>query len=80
MLGSDESGISSRPEEWFRRVHPEDIDRVMAEIAAHFDNVTPQFEESTSHVAQRRQLPLDAQSWSGGAGSQRAKRTAWPVR
>ena len=44
MLGSDESGISSRPEEWFRRVHPEDIDRVMAEIAAHFDNVTPQFE------------------------------------
>jgi diguanylate cyclase (GGDEF)-like protein/PAS domain S-box-containing protein len=44
MVGSDESGIGNRPDEWFTRVHPEDFERVMAEIAAHLEGLTPQFE------------------------------------
>jgi diguanylate cyclase (GGDEF)-like protein/PAS domain S-box-containing protein len=35
MLGYDESEIRNDPEEWLTRVHPEDIDRLRAGLAAH---------------------------------------------
>ncbi|HEV8122773.1 MAG TPA: EAL domain-containing protein [Gemmatimonadales bacterium] len=35
MLGLNENDVADNPEEWFGRVHPEDLDRVKAEIAAH---------------------------------------------
>lgn len=44
MLGWEEKDIGNSPEEWFRRVHPEDIDRVKSGIATHMDGVTPHFE------------------------------------
>jgi diguanylate cyclase (GGDEF)-like protein/PAS domain S-box-containing protein len=37
MLGLQEADVGSDPEAWFSRVHPEDLDRVKAEIAAHLD-------------------------------------------
>ena len=37
MLGLAENDQASDPEAWFTRVHPEDLDRVKAEIAAHLD-------------------------------------------
>jgi diguanylate cyclase (GGDEF)-like protein/PAS domain S-box-containing protein len=37
MLGLREHEVGSDPEAWFSRVHPEDLDRVKAEIAAHRD-------------------------------------------
>ncbi len=44
MLGYHEQEIGNKSMEWFSRVHPEDIERVKAEIAAHLDGKTPQFE------------------------------------
>ncbi len=44
MIGCDESGVTGSPDEWIKRVHPEDLDRVLADIAAHTDGLTPQFE------------------------------------
>lgn len=37
MLGLKEHEVGNDPEAWFSRVHPEDLDRVKAEIAAHRD-------------------------------------------
>jgi len=44
MLGYEESEIGSSSEEWFNRVHPEDVDRVKAEIQAHVQGLTPHCE------------------------------------
>ncbi len=44
MLGFEEQEVPSRPAEWFERVHPEDIDRVRAAVAAHLDGTTAHFE------------------------------------
>ncbi|GAC1463106.1 MAG: hypothetical protein NVSMB9_00160 [Isosphaeraceae bacterium] len=35
MLGYEEGEIGDSPEEWLSRVHPEDVDRVKADITAH---------------------------------------------
>ena len=44
MLGYEASAISHSADEWFSRVHPEDRERVKAEIAAHLAGMTPHFE------------------------------------
>jgi diguanylate cyclase (GGDEF)-like protein/PAS domain S-box-containing protein len=44
MLGCEEEEFSNDPDEWFRRIHPEDIDRLRSEIATHLDGLTPHFE------------------------------------
>src|SRR5688572_11936555 len=44
MLGFEESEIGNRLEEWFSRVHPEDLVQVEADIAAHLSGQTPQYE------------------------------------
>jgi diguanylate cyclase (GGDEF)-like protein/PAS domain S-box-containing protein len=44
MLGYTEHEIGTNPDEWFRRVHPEDIDQLKAGIADHLRGVTPHFE------------------------------------
>ncbi|MCE9594876.1 MAG: EAL domain-containing protein [Planctomycetes bacterium] len=44
MLGYDESDIGESPEEWFSRVHPEDLDRVRGAVTAHIDGLTSHFE------------------------------------
>lgn len=44
MIGYEEHQISNSPDEWFSRVHPEDIDGLKAQIAAHLDGQTAQYE------------------------------------
>jgi diguanylate cyclase (GGDEF)-like protein/PAS domain S-box-containing protein len=44
LLGYDEGEIGTAPHEWFDRVHPDDLPRVRAAIAAHLQGGTTQFE------------------------------------
>jgi diguanylate cyclase (GGDEF)-like protein/PAS domain S-box-containing protein len=44
MLGFQENEISSKPEEWFDRIHDADRARVKSEISAHQSGATPHFE------------------------------------
>lgn len=44
MLGLEDSEVGNGPEEWLNRVHPEDIERVKAQIAAHLEGLSPHFE------------------------------------
>jgi diguanylate cyclase (GGDEF)-like protein/PAS domain S-box-containing protein len=37
MLGFDEAAIGSSPDEWFSRVHPDDLDEVQAALKAHLE-------------------------------------------
>src|SRR5262249_29910988 len=44
MLGYSETEISNSPEEWFKRVHPEDIVRLREELTNHLNGRTPHIE------------------------------------
>ena len=44
MLGFDEDEITNHPNEWFNRIHPEDLDRIKLDISAHIQGLTAQFE------------------------------------
>ena len=44
MLGYQENDLSSQPDEWFNRVHPEDIERVQSEIMSHLMGLSNQFQ------------------------------------
>ncbi|MCB2154778.1 EAL domain-containing protein [bacterium] len=44
MLGYDEDEVGDSPSEWMDRIHPEDRDRVKAEIDQHLDRNTAHFE------------------------------------
>jgi diguanylate cyclase (GGDEF)-like protein/PAS domain S-box-containing protein len=44
MLGYKDGEIKSRPEEWFNRVHPEEIEILRAELDAHIEGSVPHFE------------------------------------
>jgi diguanylate cyclase (GGDEF)-like protein/PAS domain S-box-containing protein len=45
MLGWEEHEITDEPNEWFSRIHPDDVDRVRADIAAHLEEATPHYED-----------------------------------
>jgi diguanylate cyclase (GGDEF)-like protein/PAS domain S-box-containing protein len=45
MLGWEEHEIGEDPDEWFRRIHPDDLDRVRADITAHLKELTPHYED-----------------------------------
>ena len=44
MLGMEVGSVGDSPEEWFSRIHPEEVPRVRAEVAAHLAATTTQFE------------------------------------
>lgn len=44
MLGESAEAVGAHPAEWFRRVHPEDRDRVGMEVVAHLEGLTAHFE------------------------------------
>jgi diguanylate cyclase (GGDEF)-like protein/PAS domain S-box-containing protein len=44
LVGLDGDGRSPSPDEWLNRVHPEDRQRLRAQIAAHLDGKTDSFE------------------------------------
>jgi diguanylate cyclase (GGDEF)-like protein/PAS domain S-box-containing protein len=44
ILGYGESSFPGRIDSWLKRIHPEDVERVQAELDAHFRGETEQFE------------------------------------
>lgn len=44
MLGLAEHEVDGKPEEWFTRVHTEDLPRLRTDLAAHLAGTTPHFE------------------------------------
>jgi diguanylate cyclase (GGDEF)-like protein/PAS domain S-box-containing protein len=44
MLGFAEDEVDQTPEEWFSRVHPDDINWLRFRLNAHLDGLTPDFE------------------------------------
>ncbi|MBT1071275.1 GGDEF and EAL domain-containing protein [Pelotalea chapellei] len=44
MLGYDEEEIGNSPDEWFNRIHPDDLSEVKAKIAAHINGVDQHYE------------------------------------
>jgi diguanylate cyclase (GGDEF)-like protein/PAS domain S-box-containing protein len=44
MIGCGEEQVGQLPEEWFKRVHPEDLESVTSAIAAHREGLTPHFQ------------------------------------
>ena len=43
MLGFDDDGISNHPDEWEKRIHPDDIPDVMAKVQSHLDGQLAMF-------------------------------------
>jgi diguanylate cyclase (GGDEF)-like protein/PAS domain S-box-containing protein len=52
MLGASEADIGSSPDDWLVRVHPEDVERVRSDIAAHVSGYAPHLE--TEHRIRHR--------------------------
>lgn len=44
MLGWEEPEINDNPDEWFSRIHPDDVERVRADITAHLEEQTGHYE------------------------------------
>ncbi len=44
MLGYGDQEIGDHPDEWFRRVHPEEAEWLQAQVTAHVQGLTPNFE------------------------------------
>jgi diguanylate cyclase (GGDEF)-like protein/PAS domain S-box-containing protein len=44
MLGYNNDEIAETPEEWFNRLHTEDLARLKADLEAHFEGLTPHLE------------------------------------
>ena len=44
MLGYEETEMANTSEEWFKRIHPEDVNKVNESIAAHLEGLTPHYE------------------------------------
>jgi len=45
MLGWEEEEIGDDPNEWFSRIHPDDIERVRADISTHLEEASAHYED-----------------------------------
>jgi diguanylate cyclase (GGDEF)-like protein/PAS domain S-box-containing protein len=45
MLGWEEQEISDSPDEWFSRIHPDDVERVRLDITTHLEEQTTHYED-----------------------------------
>ena len=52
MVGCSDAEIGATPDDWLARVHPEDVERVRADIASHVAGYSPQLE--TEHRIRHR--------------------------
>jgi diguanylate cyclase (GGDEF)-like protein/PAS domain S-box-containing protein len=52
MLGYAANELGNRPDEWFARVHPDEIERVQSELMSHLLGLSPQFQ--SEHRVRRR--------------------------
>ena len=43
MLGLSENEVSTSPDEWFNRIHPDDLERVKADLDMHLAHCSEQF-------------------------------------
>ena len=44
MLGYEDGELSDQPEEWIRRVHPDDLDHLYSTLTAHLEGVSAHFQ------------------------------------
>ncbi len=44
MLGFEEHEIGNKPEEWFDRIHPDEVEQVKSEVSSHLNSLTSHFE------------------------------------
>src|SRR4029453_299771 len=44
MLGLSNETVAGVPDEWFQRVHSDDVDRLRTNVAAHLEGLTPHLE------------------------------------
>ena len=44
MLGLSNEAVAATPDEWFRRVHRDDVDRLRGDVAAHLEGLAPYLE------------------------------------
>ncbi|CAN5446830.1 hypothetical protein BH09SUM1_BH09SUM1_05830 [soil metagenome] len=59
ILGCREGEIFPRIDEWLKRIHPSDIDRVRADIKLHFEGRTPHF-QSEHRIVHKSGALVDA--------------------
>lgn len=52
MLGYEDAEIGNHPEEWFKRIHPEDLDRVKRAVSDHLEGQSPNYQ--TEHRMMHR--------------------------
>lgn len=45
MLGYSDDQVGTTPGEWFRRIHPDDLEHMRSAISAHLEGMTPHFED-----------------------------------
>ncbi len=75
MRGYADDEIGDGEEEWSSRIHPDDVDRVMAAVEAHFEGRTPFFSE------EYRVLCKDGSwRWIADRGLARRDTDGWVVR
>jgi len=58
MLGYEEGEIGMEPEEWFKRIHPEDVENVRAAVEAHLKGQSTHFESEHRMIPKRRDTHL----------------------
>ena len=68
MLGYREDEISDNLDEWFNRIHPEDLERTKLDISQHINGLTSNFENEHRMQHKDGTLPLDADQGTGGVG------------
>ncbi len=61
-------------QEWHSRIHPDDLERALAELQAHLDGRTQSLRVRASHASQGRRLALGTGTCRGGAARQRQAR------
>jgi diguanylate cyclase (GGDEF)-like protein/PAS domain S-box-containing protein len=44
MLGIEPDEISNTPQQWFKRIHDDDVEQVKSDLAAHLGHLTPSFQ------------------------------------
>ena len=71
MLGFTKDEIGDSPEEWFSRVHPDDVEMLRADIDAHRHGATPSIEHEHRMRCGERGVPLDAEPRRGRARCRR---------
>ena len=80
MLGYDEAEIGASPDEWFSRVHHDDLDRVRGGAGGAPAERKRALRERAPDPPSRRHVPLGALPRRGHPERRRGRRRGWPDR